>query len=184
MCRKALPEDTILALRARIMIIGRPGNGKSTFGRKLADALNRPLIHLDRHYYKAGWEACEKSEFDALHAAFIAQDTWIIEGNILPYLAPRYERATLLILFQYPLLVSYWRLIKRFFMKDTTIYDRAPGCPETLCWKILSFAWRFDALIAEQLPELQKRFPNTEVVVIRSDADAQALFEHLTSRGA
>jgi adenylate kinase family enzyme len=36
----------------RIMIFGRPGSGKSTFATWLSRALNLPLHHLDKHFYK------------------------------------------------------------------------------------------------------------------------------------
>lgn len=34
----------------RIMIMGRPGSGKSTFSIKLQTMLNIPLFHLDKHF--------------------------------------------------------------------------------------------------------------------------------------
>jgi adenylate kinase family enzyme len=35
----------------KIMVFGLPGSGKSTFATKLAQSLNLPIYHLDRHFY-------------------------------------------------------------------------------------------------------------------------------------
>ena len=34
----------------RILVIGSPGSGKSTFSRKLAEITGIPLIHLDKEF--------------------------------------------------------------------------------------------------------------------------------------
>ena len=39
----------------RIMVIGRPGNSKSTYTRKLHQRPGMPLHHLDRHFFLANW---------------------------------------------------------------------------------------------------------------------------------
>lgn len=36
----------------KIIVIGSPGSGKSTFSRKLRDITNLPLYHLDLLWYK------------------------------------------------------------------------------------------------------------------------------------
>ncbi len=35
----------------RVMIIGAPGTGKSTFAKKLAEETGLPLIHIDYYYH-------------------------------------------------------------------------------------------------------------------------------------
>ena len=37
----------------RIMVIGSPGAGKSTFTRKLQQKINLPIVYLDRLFWKA-----------------------------------------------------------------------------------------------------------------------------------
>lgn len=39
----------------RIMVIGSPGIGKSTFSRKLSEITGIPLIHLDKEFWNDGW---------------------------------------------------------------------------------------------------------------------------------
>lgn len=39
----------------KIMVFGLPGSGKSTFATKLAQFLNLPIYHLDKHFYVENW---------------------------------------------------------------------------------------------------------------------------------
>ena len=39
----------------RVLILGSPGAGKSTFARRLAERSGLPLIHLDKHFWRPGW---------------------------------------------------------------------------------------------------------------------------------
>ena len=50
----------------KILIIGSPGAGKSTFANKLAKILNREITHLDKLYYKTGWVRVPKDEWVAI----------------------------------------------------------------------------------------------------------------------
>lgn len=38
----------------RILVIGSPGSGKSTFSRKLAEVTKIPLVHLDKEFWNYG----------------------------------------------------------------------------------------------------------------------------------
>jgi adenylate kinase family enzyme len=40
----------------RVMVIGSPGAGKTTFAQRLAEKLPLPVIHLDAHYWRSGWQ--------------------------------------------------------------------------------------------------------------------------------
>ena len=48
----------------RIMVIGSPGSGKSTFARKLRDKSGLPLFYLDMIYHRPDKTTCTPQEFD------------------------------------------------------------------------------------------------------------------------
>jgi adenylate kinase family enzyme len=65
----------------KVMVIGCPGSGKSTFSRKLRDITNLPLYHLDMMFWNADKTTVERSVFLERLSKVIESDEWIIDGN-------------------------------------------------------------------------------------------------------
>ncbi|MBQ4297335.1 MAG: adenylate kinase, partial [Clostridia bacterium] len=78
----------------RIIVIGCPGAGKSTFARKLRDKTGLPLYYLDMMFHKPDRTTAPREEFDRKLAAVLQTDEWIIDGNYQRTLAPRFEACT------------------------------------------------------------------------------------------
>ena len=51
-------------MHTKIMIIGSPGSGKSTFARKLRDKTGLPLFYLDMIKHKPDRTTISSEEFD------------------------------------------------------------------------------------------------------------------------
>lgn len=86
----------------RVLVIGCPGAGKSTFARALRDRTGLPLHYLDRIWHKADGTNISRAEFDERLAELLAQDRWIIDGNYQRTLTPRLERCDTVFLLDYP----------------------------------------------------------------------------------
>ena len=65
----------------KIIIIGCPGSGKSTFSRALHNKTGIPLYHLDMMYWNADKTTVERSIFLERLSAVLEKDEWIIDGN-------------------------------------------------------------------------------------------------------
>lgn len=65
----------------KVLVIGCPGSGKSTFARKLHQITELPLFHLDLLYWNADKTTVEPTIFENRLREVIAQDAWIIDGN-------------------------------------------------------------------------------------------------------
>ena len=65
----------------KVLILGCPGAGKSTFARKLRDKTGLPLYYLDMIWHKPDRTTITKQEFDAKLSEIIKQEEWIIDGN-------------------------------------------------------------------------------------------------------
>jgi len=65
----------------KIIVIGCPGSGKSTFSRMLHEKTGIPLHHLDMMFWNADRTTVEKSVFFERLQNAMAQDEWIIDGN-------------------------------------------------------------------------------------------------------
>lgn len=65
----------------RIMVIGCPGSGKSTFSKSLSAKIGLPLFHLDMMFWNADKTTVEKAIFRRRMENVMQLDEWIIDGN-------------------------------------------------------------------------------------------------------
>ena len=65
----------------KVMVIGCPGAGKSTFARKLQELTGLPLYYLDMIWHKPDRTNISREEFDRRIREIVSQDAWIIDGN-------------------------------------------------------------------------------------------------------
>lgn len=163
----------------KIMIMGRPGGGKSTCAVKLAKALSLPIFHLDKYFFEKNWIERDYQEFLSLQKAMIAEPAWIIDGNSTKSLEMRYACADLCLYFNFPRRLCYWRVFKRLFYKHSSIDDRAPDCPETIRWSLLKYMWNFEERVDPILKQLQLKYPHVRVIELHSDAEVSKLMHQL-----
>ena len=65
----------------KILVIGCPGSGKTTFATALHEKTGIPLHHLDMLFWNADKTTVEKSVFKERLARVMETDAWIIDGN-------------------------------------------------------------------------------------------------------
>lgn len=87
----------------RILVIGCPGAGKSTFARKLRDLTGLPLYYLDRIYHRADRTTVSREEFDAALQKIMETDRWIIDGNYQRTLEMRLKECDTVLFLDFPL---------------------------------------------------------------------------------
>lgn len=87
----------------KIIVIGCPGSGKSTFSKELNKIINIPLYHLDNLFWNADKTTKEKSVFlKSLHD-ILEKDKWIIDGNFNSTLEQRLQACDTVIFLDYPI---------------------------------------------------------------------------------
>lgn len=89
-------------MHTKIMIIGSPGSGKSTFARKLRDKTGLPLFYLDMIKHKPDRTTIPSAEFDKKLKEILVKKQWIIDGNYQRTLEARMKECDLIILFDLP----------------------------------------------------------------------------------
>ncbi len=87
----------------RVIIIGSPGAGKSTFARKLRDRTGLPLFYLDLIWHLPDRRTIPREEFDARLHKIIETDEWIIDGNYGRTLEIRLKACDTVFLLDYPI---------------------------------------------------------------------------------
>lgn len=161
----------------KIMIIGSPGSGKSTFARKLRDKSGLPLFYLDMIKHKPDRTEILREEFNIKLAEIIKLPEWIIDGNYQRTLEVRMEKADTIILFDLPTEVCLDGAKARIGTKR-----------EDLPWIETeeTFEGEFKQWIEDfsekQLPEiysLLEKYRDKEIVVFRSREDADVFISLL-----
>lgn len=87
----------------KIIVIGSPGAGKSTFSRKLREKMGLPLYYLDMIWHKPDKTNISREEFDFRIHKILKGNGWIIDGNYLHTLEMRLEACDTVFLLDYPL---------------------------------------------------------------------------------
>lgn len=65
----------------KVIVIGCPGAGKSTFARQLREVTGLPLYYLDMLWHRPDKTNPPQEEFDARLEELLQKERWIIDGN-------------------------------------------------------------------------------------------------------
>lgn len=163
----------------RVLVIGSPGAGKSTFSKKLAKITGLPLCHLDLVWYDEEAKQLSRDEFDVRLAEILKGDEWILDGNYQRTMEMRVKRCDTVILLEYPLEVCLAGLRERVGRKrdDSRWVDKEVD-PE-LMQKAIDFS-------RDKLPrtyELMKKYPNKNFIVFKTRDEAESYLKGLARWG-
>lgn len=86
----------------KVIVIGCPGAGKSTFSRLLSEKTGLPLYHLDLIWHKPDRTTVSREEFDRRLCELVSGDRWIIDGNYGRTLEIRMKECDTVFLFDLP----------------------------------------------------------------------------------
>ncbi len=165
----------------RIAIVGNAGAGKSRLAAQIAKAANLPLIHLDQHFWSAGWVMVGDAAFTARHADLIAQPAWVIDGNYARTLAERAEAADLIIVLDLPRWQCLWGVVTRVVASYGRVrIDMPPGCPERFDLGFLRYVWAWKTTRrAQTMAQLEAAVAAGKVVVALRRRDLRQIWRAL-----
>ena len=158
----------------RVLVIGIPGAGKSTFAQALAQSTGLPLIHLDKEFWRPGWVQTPRPEWRAKVAELAARDRWIMDGNYDSSLDLRLPCADTAVWFDYPMLRCLGRAMRRAVTGYGRVRsDMGEGCPERIDLEFLRYIWTFNVKERPRVVASLERFGcHIDPVVFRRDRDA------------
>ncbi|OBT82154.1 hypothetical protein VE02_09820 [Pseudogymnoascus sp. 03VT05] len=98
----------------RIVIVGKPGAGKTTLAGELASRLSLHNVELDAINWQPNWVPLPKDEMrERVSESISATDNWVLDGNYKAVRDIVWGRADTLIWLDYPLWLALWRVFKR-----------------------------------------------------------------------
>ena len=86
----------------KVIVIGCPGSGKSTFSRALSQITGLPLTHLDMLYWNADKTTVERPVFIERLSEVLQKDAWIIDGNYGSTMELRMQECDTVFFLDYP----------------------------------------------------------------------------------
>lgn len=158
----------------KILIIGCPGSGKSTFARRLAAKTGIPLHHLDMIWHKPDKTTVSTKEFDECLNEVFSGNEWIIDGNYLRTLPWRLTQCDTVFFFDLPMETCLAGAERRLGMqREDMPWVEDEMDPEFRQW-IIDFP-------NEQLPKIKEflKSCDKDVVVFESHEDADRFLDSM-----
>lgn len=158
----------------KIIVIGSPGAGKSSFSRALRDKTGLPLYYLDMIWHKPDKSNVSREEFDARLAEILERDEWIIDGNYSRTLEKRLASCDTVFLLDLPTEICLMGAESRIGKKR-----------EELPWLETELDPEFKAYIEsfskERLPmiyELLSVYKDKNIVIFKSHSEINEYLGH------
>jgi adenylate kinase family enzyme len=179
----AMRSEPVLPFQ-RILVIGCPGAGKSTFARRLQHQTELPIISLDAEFWRPGWIATPRAAWRQRVATLVASDRWIMDGNYYASLDLRLPRADVVIWFDLPRWLCLSRVTKRVALSYGRVRpEMAAGCPERFEVAFMRYIWNFNTVEAPQIREaLMHHGSHLTPVIFRRYADAEHFLDSHANR--
>ena len=152
----------------KVIMIGCPGSGKSTFSRALHKITGIPLVHLDMLYWNADKTTVERSVFLERLQQELQKDRWIIDGNYASTMELRLQACDTVFFLDYPADICLQGVRERQGKKRSDM----PWVETEDDREFLSFIERFCQESRPQILELLDKYPEKNIYIFTCRADA------------
>lgn len=152
----------------KVIVIGCPGSGKSTFSRELQRKAKIPLYHLDMMYWNADKTTVEKRTFLERLDAVINTDEWIIDGNYASTMELRMEACDTVFFLDYLTDVCLDGVRARMGKPRSDM----PWIENTDDEEFISYIKSFNESQRPQIFEMLEKYKDKSIVVFHSREEA------------
>ena len=153
----------------KVIVIGCPGSGKSTFSKALHAATGLPLYHLDMMHWNADATEVEKSVFmERLHRV-LEQAAWIIDGNYRSTMELRMQHCDTVFFLDYPTDVCLDGIKSRKGKERTDIPCQMPENDDE---EFVEFIRNYNSVNRPEVLQLLRRYSDKDVIVFKSREEA------------
>ena len=151
----------------RVVILGSSGAGKTELARRLGERTGLPVVHLDRIFWREGWQPAPRDEAEAELVDVVARDRWILDGDFRGAGDARFERADTVLFLDTPRWLCIWRVLWRRVRDHGKERPDLPAS-EAFDWENLKWIWRYPRTERSEILAI----PGVHVLRSRRDVDA------------
>ncbi|MBQ4150961.1 MAG: AAA family ATPase [Clostridia bacterium] len=152
----------------KVIVIGCPGSGKSTFAKALREKTSLPLFHLDMLYWNADKTTVEKSVFLQRLNDIFALDEWIIDGNYSSTLEMRIKKCDTVFFLDFPTEVCLSGIAER---RGKPRDDMPWVEDDTLDEEFTNFVKNYNHKSRPKVLELLEKYKDKNIVVFHSRSE-------------
>ncbi len=160
----------------KVIVIGCPGSGKTTFAEKLNKCTDLPLYYLDAIWHKPDKTHISRDEFDERIKEIFSLPQWIIDGNYKRTIEMRLKQCDTVFLFDLPTEVCLQGAIQRI---GKGRYD-LPWTETELDPEFKMFIEEFSEKTLPYIYELINKYRDEkQVVIFKSRAEADEFINRM-----
>ena len=160
----------------KVIVIGSPGAGKSTFARKLREKTGLPLYYLDMIWHLPDRTSVTAEAFDEKLIQILRTDSWIIDGNYGRTIEMRLKYCDTVFLLDYPVEVCLAGARERVGKQREEI----PWTEEELDEEFRQWIIDFPKTGLPEIYELLDQYrEGKEIHIFRSRAEADGFLKSL-----
>ena len=152
----------------KIIVIGCPGSGKSTFSRALNKKIGIPLYYLDMMYWNADKTIVEKGIFRSRLASVLEKEKWIIDGNYGSTMEQRIIECDTVFMLDYTTEVCLVGIRNRRGKKR----DDMPWIETEEDYEFNEFIKGFNEEQRPRILDLLKKYHDKNIIIFKSREDA------------
>ncbi|MCR5704254.1 MAG: adenylate kinase [Eubacterium sp.] len=163
----------------RIIVIGCPGSGKSTFSKALHKTAGIPLYHLDMMYWNEDRTTVQRDLFLRKLNEILEQERWIIDGNYESTMEMRIEKSDTIFFLDYPVEVCIEGIMSRRGKErsDMPWVEK----PDEIDEEFLEWVRNYNVESRPKVLELLAKNEDKEIIIFHSREEAKEYLKNVIS---
>lgn len=161
----------------KVLVIGCPGSGKSTFAKSLHNITGIPLYHLDMMYWNDDRTKVPKELFINELNRILNSDKWIIDGNYGSTMEQRIKECDTVFFLDYPVEVCVEGILSRRgkARSDMPWIEKSDEIDE----EFLEWVKNYNVESRPVVIELLEKYNDKQIIVFESRDEAKEFISKL-----
>lgn len=158
----------------KIIVIGCPGSGKSTFSRALHKITGIALYHLDMMYWNKDKTVVEKSVFLKRLSEALKNNEWIIDGNYGSTMEMRIKQCDTVIFLDFPTDICIEGIRQRQGKQRSDM----PWIESDEDAEFIEFVKNYNMQSRPKVIKLLQKYSNKNIIIFKNRAESEEFLKN------